>query len=100
MKYPEGHFLGKWMGIFIAIFSGFGIPLSIALNNPAFIGIGPAIGVAIGASVGKSIEEKYRKKGMIRPMTEKEKKNKKIAVIFGIIALLLGVAAFIYFSRF
>jgi len=29
-KYPEGHFVGMWMGIGVAIFSGLRIPLSIA----------------------------------------------------------------------
>jgi hypothetical protein len=31
-KYPEGHFVGIWMGIGIAIFSGVGVPLSIVLK--------------------------------------------------------------------
>ncbi|MDD4898811.1 MAG: hypothetical protein PHY70_05475, partial [Methanocellales archaeon] len=57
--YPEGHFVGMWMGIGIAIFSGFGIPLSIATGNPGFMGIGPAIGVAFGLAIGSSIEAKY-----------------------------------------
>jgi len=46
-EYPEGHFVGMWMGIGVAIFSGLGIPLSIATGNPGLIGIGPAIGVAL-----------------------------------------------------
>jgi hypothetical protein len=90
-KYPEGHFIGMWMGIGIAIFSGFGIPLSIATDNPGFIGIGPAIGVAIGLSIGQSIENKYKQQGKIRPLTESEKKRKKNAVIVGIALLTLGV---------
>ena len=44
-KYPEGHFIGMWIGIGIAIFSGVGIPISIALKTPGLMGIGPAIGV-------------------------------------------------------
>ena len=90
-KYPEGHFLGMWMGIGIAIFSGLGIPLSIATDNPGFIGIGPAIGVAFGLAIGQSIENKYKQQSRIRPLTESEKKRKKNAVIAGIALLTLGV---------
>ena len=90
-KYPEGHFLGMWMGIGIAIFSGFGIPLSIATDNPGFIGIGPALGVAFGLSIGKSLENKYKQKGKIRPLTESELKRKKIAVAVGVAILIIGV---------
>lgn len=94
-KYPEGHFVGMWMGICIAIFSGFGIPLSIVTENPGFMGIGPALGVAIGAAIGQSIENKYKQEGRIRPLTESEQKRKKNLVIAGILILLLGVLIFI-----
>jgi hypothetical protein len=94
-KYPEGHFLGMWMGIGIAIFSGFGIPLSIITENPGFIGIGPALGVAVGVAIGQSIENKYKQQGKIRPLTESEQKRKKKAVTAGIIILTLGVLIFI-----
>jgi len=98
-KYPEGHFLGIWMGICIVIFSLIGVPLSIVTDNVGFIGIGPAIGVAIGLSIGQSIENKYKQQGKIRPLTESEKKRKKNAVIVGIALLTLGVliAIIMYF---
>jgi hypothetical protein len=94
-KYPEGHFLGMCMGIGIAIFSGFGIPISIATNNFGFIGIGPALGVAFGLSIGQSIENKYKKEGRIRPLTVKEQKRKKNTVIAGIVILTLGFLVFL-----
>jgi hypothetical protein len=94
-KYPEGHFLGMWMGIGIAIFSGFGIPLCIATDNPGFIGIGPALGVAFGLAIGQSIENKYKQKGKIRPLKESEIKRKKIVVALGVVILTLGVLIFI-----
>ena len=94
-KYPEGHFLGMWIGIGIAIFSGFGIPLSIVTENPGFIGIGPALGVAVGLSIGQSIENKYKQKGKIRPLTDSEKKSKKNAVTAGIVILTFGVLIFV-----
>jgi len=94
-KYPEGHFVGMWIGICIAIFSGFGIPLSIITENPGFIGIGPALGVAIGVAIGQSIENKQKQEGKIRPQTESEQKRKKNAVIAGIVILTLGVVMFV-----
>ena len=94
-KYPEGHFLGMWMGIGIAIFSGMGVPLSIITKNYAFMGIGPALGVAFGLSIGQGIENKYKKEGRIRPLTEDEKKRKKMAVLAGLALLALGVIVFL-----
>ena len=94
-KYPEGHFLGMWMGIGIAIFSGLGIPLSIATKNPGFIGIGPALGVGFGLAIGQSIENKYKEEGRIRPLTESEQKRKKNAVFAGLIILTLSLLVFI-----
>ena len=90
-KYPEGHFLGMWMGIGIAIFSGFGIPLSIITENPGLIGIGPALGVAFGLAIGQSIENKYKREGKIRTLSESEGKRKTNAVILGIILLIIGL---------
>ena len=95
-KYPEGHFLGMWMGIGIAIFSGLGIPLSIATKNFSFMGIGPALGVAFGLSVGQAVENKYKKENRIRPLTEKEKKRRNMAVMAGLAILALGVLLFLW----
>jgi hypothetical protein len=94
-KYPEGHFVGMWMGIGIAIFTGIGIPLSIVTHNYGLIGIGPALGIAFGLSIGQAIENKYKKEKKIRPLTEEEKKRKKIAVIAGLATFTLGVIVFL-----
>lgn len=94
--YPEGHFVGLWIGIFITIFSGFGIPLSIITENFGFIGLGPALGVACGVAVGQSIENKYKQEGRIRSLSEYEIKSKKNAVAIGILTLTLGVLVFIF----
>ena len=88
-KHPEGHFVGMWMGIGIAVFSGFGIPLSIATENPGFIGVGPAIGVSIGLAIGSSIEAKYKKEDKIRPLTEEEQKRKRTATTIGVVSLVI-----------
>jgi hypothetical protein len=94
-KYPDGHFVGMWMVIGIAVFSGLGVPLSVATGNYGLIGIGPAIGVAFGLALGELIESKYRKKGKIRPLTEEERKRKKALVIVLISVFALGVLVFL-----
>ena len=95
-KYPKGHFVGLWMGIGIAIFAGIGVPISLALKIPGLIGIGPATGAAFGLALGQSIETKYQKEGKIRPLTEDEKKKRKIAVIAGIGIFILGLLMFLF----
>jgi hypothetical protein len=88
-KYPEGHFVGMWMAIGVAVISGVGIPLSIATGNIGFIGVGPGIGIALGLSIGSAIEAKYKKEGKIRPLTEEEKKRKKTGITIGVISLIV-----------
>ena len=95
-KYPEGHFIGMWMGIGIAIFSGLGIPLSIISETSGLIGVGPALGVAFGLAIGSAIESKYNKEGRIRPLTEDERKKKKIGVLLGIMLLAIGALTFLF----
>jgi hypothetical protein len=101
LKIPEGQIIAKWMGIGIAIFAGLGIPLSIITSNFAFIGIGPALGVAVGLSIGQGIENKYKKEGRLRPLTDAEKKHKKKTTLAGVAILTLGVIVFtfIFFLR-
>jgi hypothetical protein len=96
-KYPEGHFVGRWMCIGIAIISGIGIPLGIVTHNYIYAYIGPAIGVAFGMIIGQSIENKYKQEGRIRPLTEKEQKRKKNAVIAGTLIFTLGIFVCILF---
>jgi len=94
-SYPEGHFVGLWMGIGIAAFSGLGVPLSIATGNFGLIGIGPALGVALGLAVGQSIENTYRKAGKIRPPSGEEKRRRTRLAISGAIVATLGVLVFL-----
>ena len=97
-QYPEGRFVGMWMGIGIAIFTGVGVPIAFATGNPGLLGIGPALGVSIGLSIGSGIEAKYKKEGKIRPLTEEERKRKKIAIIIGVISLAaLSLIGFLFF---
>jgi hypothetical protein len=57
-KYPEGHFVGMWMGMGTGIFSGLGILLAIITKNLGLNGIWPAMGVAFGVVTGQSVEAK------------------------------------------
>ncbi|MBT8209662.1 MAG: hypothetical protein KJP14_03965 [Eudoraea sp.] len=93
-QYPEGHFLGLWMGIGIALFSGLGVVISAVMENYAFIGMGPAIGVAVGLPIGQAIENKHKEQGRIRPLIEKEKKARKNILYIGLALFLLGVVVF------
>jgi len=95
-KYPEGHFVGMWIGIGIAIFTGMGVPLSIALGNPGLMGIGPAIGVAFGAAIGASIEAKHKAAGKIRPLTTKERSNRKNLIYVGLAVLIILAGALLF----
>jgi len=94
--YPEGHFVGMWMGIGMAIFSGMGIPISIATKNYSFIGIGPAIGMSFGLAIGQSIEKKHKEAGKIRPLTDKEKRTRKLLLLSGIGLFVIGLIVFIW----
>ncbi|MBW2989380.1 hypothetical protein KY358_03620 [Candidatus Woesearchaeota archaeon] len=91
-KYPEGHFLRMWMAIGMIL----GIPFAFALGGPQFIGLGFGMGICIGLAIGYGIESKYKREGKIRPLTEKEKKRKKLAVLASVTMLLLGVVAFLF----
>ena len=81
-KYPEGYFIG----IGIALGIPMGLPLAITTGNFGLMGIGIPIGVAIGVG----LEEKYKKEGRIRSLTEKEKKRQRFGVIAGLVTLVLG----------
>lgn len=97
-QYPKGHFVGLWMGIGMAIFSGIVIPFSIITDNPGFMGLGPALGVGAGLAIGAGIEQKHEREGRIRPLNQKEIQNRKRLVWVGFLLLLIAVlVAFLLF---
>jgi predicted MFS family arabinose efflux permease len=100
-RHPEGHFVGMWMAIGVAIGAAIGIPLGFAIGNPGLFGIGLPVGLALGLSIGSAIEAKYKKEGKLRPLTEEEKRNRKSGVVIGMALLLIGVGTFlfIFFTR-
>jgi hypothetical protein len=98
-KYPEGHFVGIWMAIGVAVCAALGVPLMIVTKNPGMIAIGPGLGVSFGLAIGSAIEAKHKKEGRIRPLTEEEKKRRKIGIIVSLVILvvlfLLGLLTFL-----
>jgi hypothetical protein len=101
-KYPEGHFMGIGIAIGIAIFSGVGIAISNATDNPGLIGLGPALGVAIGVAIGSAMEEKAKKEGKIRPLTKQEKARQRkigfIGLAIAAIALILVILTIVFLN--
>ena len=95
LNYPKGYFTGIWMVLGLAVFSGVGIPLSVITENFGLIGIGPAIGISLGLAIGQSVENNYEKTGKIRPLTDKERKHRKLFIFLGIVLLIIGVLLFL-----
>lgn len=90
-SYPKGHFIKKWMVLGMVIFSGFGIPLSIAIGNNGLIGVGPAIGVIAGIVIGSFVEKKHERDGLIRQLNDEELKKQRNEKIVGWILVIAGI---------
>ncbi len=91
-KYRKGHFVGLWMAIGIAMFSGMGLPLAIATDNMGLIGVGPAIGVAIGVAIGSAIEKRKAEEGLIDDSPDPDDKTRQTKLI---LLVVLGITAVI-----
>lgn len=50
--------MSQGMAIGMVLFMPFGIILSMATDNFAFIGVGVPIGVAVGVAIGKSLSQR------------------------------------------
>ncbi|MBN2567435.1 hypothetical protein JXB02_05115 [Candidatus Woesearchaeota archaeon] len=85
-KRPQGHYLG----LGIAAFLPFGIVFGIILGN---IALGIPFGLAIGIAVGTAWERQHAKE--LRPLTEEERKARRVALVGGIVALVIGIAVFV-----
>ncbi len=97
--YPKGH----WMGVGIGIGIGFGIPIGIVMgilmdNITLGISLGPGMGAGIGSCIGAVLEAKH--KDQIRPLTEGEKRTRKILTILGVSVLFLGILFFVFMLRY
>ena len=93
--FPEGHFVGMWIGIGMAMFAGVGVALSTALDSPGLIGIGPALGVGFGAAIGQGIEKKKKAEGLVRPLSRAEKDRRKKGVLIGVITLSVALVVLV-----
>ncbi|RLD64272.1 MAG: hypothetical protein DRJ01_01250 [Bacteroidetes bacterium] len=96
-KYPEGHFVGMYIALGVAVFTALGLYFGSTFEKSNYITIGPVIGVLFGVIVGRSIESKYKQEGRIRCLTDKEKNRKKILVLIGVLLLFLGFILFFSF---
>lgn len=90
-KHPKGHYMGSG----IAIGFGVGMALGIATDN---IALGPALGLPIGVAIGAALEQKHAED--LRPLTEKEQKLQRIAILIGLGLVILGVVVFFATSFF
>ncbi len=88
--YPKGHFLLVGMALGIPL----GVAYSIIIENFAFSGVG----VAIGVSIGVALEEKYKKEGRIRELTEEDQKKRKKMMAYGFALFFMGILAFLWFA--
>ena len=98
-QFPKGHFVNKWMGIGMGVFTVAFFPVLIAMDKVNFIALLPAFGMSIGLSIGFSIEKKQERLGNIRPLNEEEKKRKRIGVIIGLALLIAGLVTFVLVYR-
>lgn len=57
----KDHYQRKGMGIGLALFLPFGVILWLLLDNPGFLGLGPALGISIGIAIGEAM---YKKEGL------------------------------------
>ena len=89
-KYPKGHYMGMGM----AIGMGAGVALGVAIGN---IALGPALGLPIGVAIGAAMEQRHADE--LRPLTEKEQKLQRLAIIGGVLLLVAGVAVFFVTTR-
>ena len=87
--------MGIGMCIGIAIFMPLGLIIGIVMDKIAIgVALGPALGVGLGVGIGAGLEAKY--KDQIRPLTEKEKRTKEIAIRLAVAFLAIGVLVFAY----
>jgi hypothetical protein len=89
---------GYYMGIGIAIGTGFGVALGVAMRQ---VGGGIPIGVGIGLTIGVALDAKAKKEGRVLYQKEAESANsinyKFIAIVLGLL-VLAGLAAFLFFQ--
>ena len=99
-KYKEGHFLGLGIAIGVAIGTALFTPFFVSSDHSSLSGLGPALGISLGVAFGSAIEKKYKKAGLIIPLTEeekaKQKRNAKRVVFIGISFLLLFALGALY----
>jgi len=52
------HYQDKGIAIGVVLFMPFGVILWLLLDNPGFLGVGPALGISIGIAIGEAMYKK------------------------------------------
>jgi hypothetical protein len=92
-KYAEGYWLNKGISLGLVLGMALGLPLGLATDNIAIgVALGPGFGLSLGAAIGSAWERQHQNE--IRPLTDSERRARSRAALIGVIALVLGMAAF------
>lgn len=90
-KYPKEHFVGLGLGLGVAIGFLIGLIFGVIAGDMSKSIIFAGIGIPIGLIVGFFLEKKYNKFGMIRELTDEEKKRKIKFFWVGLGLVILGI---------
>jgi len=85
--HPKGYYMGWGIAIGFMI----GVALAIATDTIALF---TALGLPIGVAIGAAFEQKHAEE--LRPLTEKEERIQRRAMLIGVAVLILGIA--VYFA--
>ena len=86
--YPKGYFLARGLGAGVVIGIALGAALGISMA------LGPVMGVALGAAIGLSLEARNAER--IRPLTESERRDQRLAILIGVVILVVETIAVIW----
>lgn len=86
-KHPKGYYLGIGLAIGMAL----GMPIGIAMD---VVSLGLALGLPLGLAIGTTLEKKHEKE--LRPLSEREIKMQRYALIGGVVIFFVGVAVYFF----
>lgn len=95
-SFPAGTFTNSGLAAGAAI----GVPLAAILGEPAYMGIGVAVGAGIGLAIGTAVEDRFKRRGLIRPLTETERLRRRrgswIALGAGVVVAAALIAIYFF----
>ncbi|MBU4069781.1 MAG: hypothetical protein KJ646_02255 [Nanoarchaeota archaeon] len=90
-KYPREHFVGLGLGLGVSIGFLIGLVLGVIAGDLSKSIIFAGFAIPIGLILGFFLEKRYNKLGMMRELTEEEKKRKIKFFWIGFALVLLGM---------